>query len=154
METLSWVGLVAGLVLVLIAVLALLQKHSPFAKQHPKYESDIEAHGERTSDRRRSERLPLTLPLIVRGESVQKERFQEETFTTSVNAHGALLRLNGSVAPGQMLSLTNLLTQSERKARVARLAVTHNGLTQIGIEFESAQPIFWTVNVVPDSWRT
>jgi hypothetical protein len=44
-------------------------------------------------ERRRSERVSLALPLIVRGMSLDTKPFQEETFTLSVSAHGALVAL-------------------------------------------------------------
>ena len=63
--------------------------------------------GESTSfsERRRSPRSLLDMPLVVRGLSVEKKPFREETFTISVNAHGALIALFTSVAVGQTLVL-------------------------------------------------
>jgi hypothetical protein len=42
---------------------------------------------------RRSERLTLDVPLVIRGEAADRKKFQEERFTLIVNAHGALLSL-------------------------------------------------------------
>ena len=42
---------------------------------------------------RRSQRVLMDLPLIIRGELEDKGAFQEETFTLTVSAHGVLALL-------------------------------------------------------------
>jgi hypothetical protein len=49
---------------------------------------------------RRSERVLLDVPVVVRGESIDQIAFEEETFTVTVNAHGALLMLASPVGLG------------------------------------------------------
>lgn len=103
-------------------------------------------------DRRRSERLAVNLPVVVQGKTGNKQKFEEETFTISINAHGALLVLNKNVALGETLTVRNPLTRNERSARVSRLGSSHQGRTQVGIEFHDPQPIFWPITVVPATW--
>ena len=93
-------------------------------------------------ERRRSERLLLDVTLVVRGESAEHQPFREETFTISVNAHGALLMLAARVAPGQTLTLLNPETHAEREAHVARYGSPHGGLSQVAIEFAQPAPEF------------
>jgi hypothetical protein len=95
-------------------------------------------------ERRRSPRLLLDVALIVRGESILREPFQEETFTISVSAHGALVVLAKKVALGQKISLENLKTHAEIEGRVARFGPPYGGLAQVGIEFSSPAPEFWS----------
>jgi hypothetical protein len=45
------------------------------------------------------------MALVVRGLSVEKKPFREDTFTISVNAHGALIALSTRVAVGHTLVL-------------------------------------------------
>ena len=94
-------------------------------------------------EKRRSERRLMDVPLFVRGESPDKNAFQEETFTITVNAPGALLMLAAEVSVGQRLTLINSLRE-EREARVAYTGLPHAGLAQVAVEFTAASPDFWS----------
>jgi hypothetical protein len=96
-------------------------------------------------ERRRSPRLLLDVQLVVRGESVEKEPFQEETFTISISAHGALVLLSTKVALGQTLFLKNSRTKKEMESRVTRLDPLHGGFAPVGVEFARPAPKFWPV---------
>ena len=104
-------------------------------------------------ERRRSQRLLLDVTVIVRGESTQREQFEEMTFTISASAHGALVVSATSVSLGQKLTLQNQQTLDEIEGRVARLGAAHGGLTQVGIEFARPAPQFWSVTSPPASWN-
>jgi hypothetical protein len=106
------------------------------------------------AERRRSERLLLDVPLVVRGESTESQPFQERTFTISVSANGALLVLATKVALGQTLLLSNLHSQDEVVGRVVRFGIPYGGLAQVGIDFAQPAPEFWPVESLPDSWRS
>lgn len=97
------------------------------------------------TDRRRSPRLLLDVPLLIRGESLEKKPFGEETFTISISATGALVLLAAKVAVGQRLVLINLRTRDEREACVARFGSAYGGLAQVAVEFASPAPEFWPV---------
>ena len=105
-------------------------------------------------ERRGSERLLLDVPLLVRGKSSGDTSFQEETFTVSVSAHGALVMLATKVELGQALSLVNLQTHAETKGRVARFGSPYGGLAQVGIEFVEPAPDFWHLESPPRSWKS
>ncbi len=94
--------------------------------------------------RRRSQRVILSLRVIVRTEDGPKDTsFEEETHTLVVNAHGALIVLAGKVAKGQKLRLTNRATKAEQVCRVANLGPKSGGKAQIGVEFLKPSPDFW-----------
>jgi diguanylate cyclase (GGDEF)-like protein len=114
---------------------------------------DSRAGGKRP-ERRRSERLSLDVTVVVRGESIEKQSFQEETFTISASAHGALVLLAKKLALGQRLFLKNPKTQDEIEGRIARLGPPHGGLAQVGIDFLRPAPEFWPVNSLPESWMS
>jgi hypothetical protein len=97
-------------------------------------------------ERRRSPRRLLDVPLIVRGESTEKQPFLEETFTISVSAHGALVLLANRVALGQTVVLIKPETQQEQEGRISRLGAPYGGLAQVAVEFAQPVPEFW-----PDS---
>jgi hypothetical protein len=105
-------------------------------------------------ERRRSQRLLLDVSVIVRGISLDNGAFQEETFTISVSAHGALMLLSTKVALGQTLFLKNPRTQNETEVRVARFGSPYGGLAQVGIEFVRPAPMFWPVQPAPENWKS
>jgi hypothetical protein len=96
-------------------------------------------------ERRRSERLPLRVTLLVCGRSAGKGSFKEETVTLSINSHGALLALAANVAIGQRLLLMNPQTWDEVEVRVSRLAALYDERTQVAVEFAHPAPQFWAI---------
>jgi hypothetical protein len=100
-------------------------------------------------ERRRSGRWLRDVALIVRGKSKEGHPFQEETFTISVSAHGALLLLAANVAVGQTLLLVNPQTRDEREGHVARFGSPYGGLAQVGVEFSRPAPEFWPGDSAP-----
>ena len=83
------------------------------------------------ADRRRSPRVLIDVPLVIRGESAEQKQFREETFTISVSAYGALIVLAAKVSLGQRLMLLNPETRAEREGRVARFGARYGGLAQV-----------------------
>jgi hypothetical protein len=103
--------------------------------------------------RRRSQRVILSLRVIVRTEDGPKATsFEEETHTLIVNAHGALIALKSKVAKGQKLRMTNRATKAEQVCRVANLGPTSEGKAQIGVEFLKPSPDFWQISFPPEDW--
>src|SRR5579863_4920581 len=70
---------------------------------------------------RRSKRVIVDVPLVIRGEAEDKQPFREETFTLTVSAHGGLVVLENRVALGQKIVLMNPKTWDEREGTVAFL---------------------------------
>src|SRR5580698_10084073 len=95
-------------------------------------------------ERRRSERSPLALPVTVRGVSLDTKPFQEEAFTLSISAHGALIALANTVTLGQALFLRNPQTQEEVGAWVTRFGNPRGGLAQVGVELVHPHVEFWS----------
>ena len=103
--------------------------------------------------RRRSQRVILTTPVIVRTEGVPKEAaFEEQTHTLIVNLHGALILLAGNVIKGQKLRMKNKATQVEQLCQVASLGMKSDGKTQVGVEFLQPSPDFWHISFPPEDW--
>jgi len=94
-------------------------------------------------ERRRAPRLLRDVALVVRGESPEHLPFQEETFTISISAQGALVLLAARVTPGQRLILSNPATSGTIECRVARFGPLYGGLAQVGVEFSEPAPEFW-----------
>jgi hypothetical protein len=100
---------------------------------------------------RRSERVLLDVPVMIRGESPDQRAFREETFTVTVNAHGALLMMASKVALGQKLVLTNA-NRDEREGTVSYMGTAYAGLAQVAVEFTHPAPEFWPVSSPPPDW--
>jgi hypothetical protein len=101
---------------------------------------------------RRSERIILGVPLVVRGVAADNKIFQEETFTLIVNAHGALLMLGRKVAVGQRVIVMNPKNWDDCEAKVAYVGAPYAGLARVGIEFTRPAPEFWSLNSPPADW--
>ena len=102
---------------------------------------------------RRSQRIPLDVPLVIKGRAETGQDFREETFTLSASAHGVLLALKASLSLGQKVRLLNQRNWDELEGKVAYVGLTHAGLTRVGIEFEQPAPDFWSLSVAPEDWR-
>jgi hypothetical protein len=104
-------------------------------------------------EQRRSERLTLDVPLVIRGEVADRQKFQEERFTLVVNAHGALLPLGTRVSVGQKLLLLNPTNWHECQAKVVYVETPSNGPARVGVELDRPIPEFWQVSSPPADWR-
>lgn len=102
---------------------------------------------------RRSQRIPLDVPLVIKGRTAGQEEFREETFTLSASAHGVLLTLKSTVSLGQKLLLLNQRNWDELVGQVVYVGLPHAGLTRVGIEFDQVSPDFWSLNAPPADWR-
>jgi hypothetical protein len=102
---------------------------------------------------RRSQRVILSLPVIIRTEEGSKiSPFEEETHTIVVNFHGALILLAAKVSKGQKIRLKNRATQEEKVCRVANVGSPAEGKVQIGVEFLEPSPDFWRISFPPEDW--
>jgi hypothetical protein len=101
---------------------------------------------------RRSQRIPLDVPLVVKGRTDGQQDFREETFTLSASAHGVLLALKTSVSLGQKVHLFNRRNWDELQGQVVYVGLPHAGLTRVGIEFEQPSANFWSLTAPPADW--
>ncbi len=72
-------------------------------------------------NKRRSSRVFIKLPVVLRGKNADGRTFRETSETIVVNAHGALLYLQAPVAMEAILVLINPTTQEEQECRVVYL---------------------------------
>lgn len=102
---------------------------------------------------RRSQRVLVDIPVVIRGQAIGDGNFQEETFTVTVSAHGALVMLESKVAVGQKVVLMNPKNWDEREGKVAFMGREHAGLAQVAIEFTRPAPDFWPLSAPPSDWK-
>lgn len=100
---------------------------------------------------RRTQRVHILMAVLVRGTSGGKN-FEEETKTTTVNAHGCLISLATPVTRGQHVSIVNPKTAEEVECRVAFISENKGSKTEVGLEFTEASPLFWRIGFPPEDW--
>jgi hypothetical protein len=108
------------------------------------------APNEPGSERRRSHRVNIAMPILVRGKTSQP--FQEETHTISVNAHGCVFRLATQVTRLQEVAIVNSKTAEELPCKVTFLGQKEGGKTEVGVEFCEPSPLFWRIAFPPEDW--
>ncbi|HJY88192.1 MAG TPA: hypothetical protein VKE24_15265 [Candidatus Acidoferrales bacterium] len=86
---------------------------------------------ERKSEARRSQRIVLSLPVVVQADSADQQPLRELTDTLVVNAHGALIALTMRVAIGHRLLLENQQTQETQPSKVVYLGPVREGKTLV-----------------------
>jgi hypothetical protein len=109
------------------------------------------AFGEGTVDRRRSHRVHIVMPVLVRGQK-GTQPFEEKTVTISVNAHGCMVRLTTPVTRDQEVSIVNTKTAEELPCTVTFLGPKDGERTEVGIEFAEPSPVFWRIAFPPEDW--
>ena len=95
-------------------------------------------------ERRRAERVPLSVPVFVYGRGERNEPFHEETNSLVVNAHGGLLVLSSKVKFGQELWLTNPETRHEQACHVVHFVKKARKRSEVAIAFTEPAPAFWS----------
>lgn len=103
-------------------------------------------------DQRRSIRLHLAMPVIVRG-VVATHPFEEKAQTITVNAYGCMLCVSAPVVRGQEVMVVNPRTAEELPCRVISLRLTAGERKEIGLEFTESSPMFWRIAFPPENWN-
>jgi len=104
------------------------------------------------ANRRRSQRVLMTIPVRVSGQNVLGSPFEEETHTRAISAHGALILMSTQVYRGQRLTLSNVQTKAALECVVAHIARRQSEHPQAGVEFTLPNPMFWHVAFPPKDW--
>ena len=97
----------------------------------------------RRSERRRTVRVSLRIPLTARGHYPSGEEFNLKAYTLSIAADGALLVLDAQLAPGQTFVLTNEVTAQSVECRVASARQGRDGKQCVGVGFLDPGTNFW-----------
>ena len=103
-------------------------------------------------NRRRSQRVLLRMPIQVIARTTNNQHASESAFTSSVNAHGALIYLSLHVEVGQKIIVKNAETEEEQFVSVVRTNPAPEGKFEVAIEFLRPAPKFWRIAFPPDDW--
>ena len=104
------------------------------------------------ANRRRSQRVLMTIPVRVSGKTGAASHFEEDAHTRAISAHGALILLSAQVHRGQRLTLSNVQTKAGLECVVAHIDRRQKDLPQVGVEFMLPNPLFWHVAFPPKDW--
>jgi hypothetical protein len=102
--------------------------------------------------RRRSQRVLMQVAVRIHGTDAQGNKFEEESETLAINAHGALILLKARLSSGGKVMMQHKKTQEEQECHVAFLGPVRSGKAEIGLEFSSPRPTFWRVAFPPEDW--
>ncbi len=103
---------------------------------------------------RRSQRVLLSVPVVVSGNRENGSSFTERTRTLVVNVHGALLLLAEPVVIGQLLNITNVATGETLTCNVKDINHGQHDEPEVGIEFSQPSAFFWRVSFPPPGWSS
>ena len=107
--------------------------------------------GDITAERRRSPRVNIAMPVLVRGKR-GTQSFEEPAQTISVSAHGCMIRMATPVSRHQEIAIVNTKTAEELPCTVTFLGQKEGGKTEVGVEFAEASPLFWRIAFPPEDW--
>ncbi len=97
--------------------------------------------------RRRSQRVALSMPVVVWEPESDRREPIEKTRTLSVSRHGGLMTMSADVACGQNLMVTNAFSRETQECRVVYVASDKQEARQVGFEFlEPLAPNFWNIS--------
>jgi hypothetical protein len=103
---------------------------------------------------RRSQRIDLSVSVVVHRPKGEGPQFSENTKTLVVSAHGALVALKGMVAPRQRLLLQNTTSGQQEECRVVSVNKDLTGPPTVAVEFARPSPGFWRVAFPPSDWNS
>src|SRR6266403_813136 len=117
----------------------------PIPSEKPERASETSASG---TDSSSAQPVALEVPVTVSGAravegSDKREPFSETTTTVLVLVNGAVIRLSSSVAPGQLLFLTNDKTKKEVVCQVVKSKNYRSASGYVELEFTEPVLGFW-----------
>lgn len=106
------------------------------------------------SNRRRSTRVVISMPIFLSGTTQQGQAFREEARTLIVNKHGAKVVFSRRLEEHVQIRIENPANKISCAGRViwASEQATADGRFELGISFY--EPIdLWGIDFPPDDWR-
>src|SRR5450432_635113 len=102
-----------------------------------KSRTEGKTHTVEETNRRRSERVILRIPLLLAAIVPGGKRISIVVHTLIVNAHGGLLEVGIEMVRGQLIRLNNLRSEATATGRVLRVEGPEEGQFSVAFEFET-----------------
>jgi hypothetical protein len=99
----------------------------------------------RCKERRRTQRVSLTVPLALHGHHEDNQKFCIHVKSNAVSQHGAQLETEHPLVVGQIIVAVNESNARKVEARVASIQRKRDGKTCVGLEFLSPEINFWNM---------
>jgi hypothetical protein len=99
----------------------------------------------RCKERRRTQRVSLTVPLAVHGQNEDGTKFCIHAKSNAVGQHGAQIESEHPLVIGQIVVVVNENSTRKTEARVASIQRKRDGKTYVGVEFLSTEINFWSM---------
>lgn len=102
------------------------------------------------NEKRRSDRLMLTIPLRIHGTDAKGTPFQDEARTINLNRHGARIEASRPLKSGQVVRLVNLIGRHEAEFRVVGpvAPISEKG-GQWSVEYSNPSENIWGIQFPP-----
>lgn len=99
------------------------------------------------TDKRRTDRVFITLPVSISGTDAAGQPFSEDTTTVTVSQHGASMTLKTEFGPGQEITVRRLRTRVPHVAECLVVGQTgkQGGLQVFSVAFRKPAVGFWDV---------
>ena len=102
------------------------------------------------SERRRSTRVLLVIPVEVAWMTKEGTPCQEKAETEVVSHHGAMLRMRTRLPQGTKLKISRPANQQSSEARVVGVGnPSQDGLARVAVEMTAASDTLWGVSFPP-----
>jgi PilZ domain-containing protein len=105
------------------------------------------------TEKRRSSRVKVELPIQVAGTDSDGRGFIVQTQTLTLSRYGAKIRLDQGLVPEQEITLYCPAIRKESEARVVALFRSEKGAFSYGVEFLDQKADFWNVPFPPSPWE-
>lgn len=107
------------------------------------------------SDRRRSTRVLLVMPVEVKWMTKDGPWVQEHGETEIVSQHGAMLRMKSRISPGTLIEVRRPEVGASAKAKVVGVGnPSSDGLARMAVEMTAPNDSFWGVTFPPVAGQT
>ena len=111
-----------------------------------------EAQTKKSMRKRRSQRVRLSIRLLVSGNRPSGHSFSEEVYSIVVNIHGALIVAAEPLHVGQLLTVRHIKSGDEQMCRVIQIETPDAANPEVALEFLQPALRFWRVAFPPDDW--
>lgn len=99
----------------------------------------------RCKERRRTQRVSLTVPLAVHGHNEDGQKFCIHAKSNAVSQHGAQMETEHPLVVGQAIVVVNESNARKVEARVVSIQRRRDGKTYVGVEFLASEINFWNM---------